>query len=339
MLSLDIANGTKANLFAYFIPLNDTGNYVNANNDSQSFDGPRSILTRLSTASASIGEILPITPPFEDSSYSLNFSAPYVKCSPANSTVESLLDGFLKEMNSSWERNELDFVDAYYAMVPSHDPNIDNTTTLLYEDTYFTALDQPRLQEQPMNATNELWMKFHRYDTSHDGGLMTDPARRPMVIPTYAVCNLWNASYGVDFSFADGAQTVTELSIKLLNPVDYPISDPKRHSDLVQLAYSAMFTVITDQLVGHMGIFVNNKTATPQYGSISSEIQHNSLLGSNDLDYFFYLNQLVTNTTQSRLSAQRLSDKRLAQNQTLPFLVEQLSFNLTISLLNDPILA
>lgn len=339
MLSLDIANATKANLFAYFIPFNDTGNYLNVNNNSESFNGPRSILTRLSSASASLGEILPITPPFEQSSYTLNFSAPYVSCTTANSTVEYLLDGFLKEMNSSWERDGLDFADAYYALVPSHDGDIANTTTLLYEGTNFTALDQPRLQEQPMNATNELWMKFHRYTVDDNGDRAVDSNGNSIVMPMYSTCNLWNASYEVDFSFAEGAQTITKNAVELLNPVDYPIGDPSKASDLVQLSYSAMFAVLTDQVVGHMGIFIDNETSTPQYGSISTEIQHNSLLGSNDLDYFFYLNQLVTKQPPARLSDQRLLDKALAQNQTIPFLVEQLSFNITLSMLNDPVLA
>ena len=331
VLSVDISNATNANYFAYFIPLNDTGNYVNANNESQSFNGARSILTRLSTASASLGQILPITPPFNDCSYPLNFSAPYVNCTTANSTVEYLIDAFLHEMNSTWEESGLAFIEAYYAFVPSYDADVDNANTILYNGINYTALDMPRLQEQPMNATNELWMKFYRYSTDSNGN--------PVVVPNYSVCSLWNASYELEFSFENGAQTVRNNSIRLLNPVDYPVNDPNEPSDLVQLAYSALFMVLTDQLVGYMGIFTNSTTLTPQYGSINTNIEHNSVLGSDDLDYFFFLNSQVTNSNDTILSPQRLSDKALAQNETLPFLVQQLSFNVTVSLMNDPLLA
>lgn len=242
-------------------------------------------------------------------------------------------------MNSTWEGSGLAFIEAYYALVPSHDANVDNATTILYDGTNYTALDQPRLQEQPMNATNELWMKFYRYVTDTNGNHVADSNGNPVVVPNYSVCSLWNASYELEFSFENGAQTVRNNSIRLLNPVDYPINNPNEPSDFVQLAYSALFMVLTDQLVGSMGIFINSTTSTPQYGSLDTNIEHNSVLGSNDLDYFFYLNSLVTKSNDTILSAQRLLDKALARNETLPFLVQQLSFNFTVSLMNDPLLA
>ncbi|KAF2094276.1 hypothetical protein NA57DRAFT_60907 [Rhizodiscina lignyota] len=322
VLSLDIANATSANFFAYFIPLNDTGNFPNANNKQPEFR--RATLNSYSTING-----LGLT----------CFSAPYVHCTAANSTVERITDALLAKMNSTWEKSGLAFIEAYYAFVPSHDADMENMTTIFYEGKNYTALDQPRLQEQPMNATNELWTKYYRYSLDSNGNLRYDLNGKPVVVPNYSVCSLWNASYEVEFSFADGVQTVSNKGMKLLHPVDYPSSNPSEASDPVQMAYSALFMVLTDQVVGMMGIFINDRTSTPQYGSIDTEIEHNSLLGSNDLDYFFYLNSLVTKQNQTTYSPQRLSDKELAQNQTLSFLLQQLSFNATVSLMNDPLLA
>jgi hypothetical protein len=65
---------------------------------------------------------------------------------------------------------------------------------------------------------------------------------------------------------------------------------------------------------------LENGTATLDYSSIASNIEHTSLLGSNDLDYFFDLNSEVnsTYTTEYPLSPQRILDKALAQNPTVP---------------------
>jgi hypothetical protein len=107
------------------------------------------------------------------------------------------------------------------------------------------------------------------------------------------------------------------------------------------MSYSAVFWVLADQLVRSMGVIwdMRNGTGASPYGSIDTNIEHNSLLGSNDLDYFFDLNSMAENQSEWPHSDQRVNDKDLAQNQTLPYLIQQLSFNITMSLMNDPLLA
>ena len=337
MLSLDITNASEAHRFAYFTPLNDT--YANANPNSYSFDGPRSILTRLSTATASLGQVLPINHNFVNSSYSIQFLGPYVNCYEANSTVEEIMDAFLQNMNVTLQENSQYLVDAYYAFVPSFDANVDGATTIFINGRNYTALDQPRMQQQPGNTTNELWMKFHRYLTDSNGNYILDANGNKLQQPMYSICSLCNASYDLQFSFENGVQSIQNKSSRLLNPVDYPINNPNESSDLVQLSYSAVFWVFADQMVGFMGIIMDSVTGTPEYGSIDTNIEHNSLLGSNDLDYYFYINSEAFGSISTTLSDQRLLDKALAQNQTLPFLAQQVSFNMTMSLMNDPLLA
>jgi hypothetical protein len=332
VLSLDITNNTEAHRFAYYTPLNNT--YANAINNSYSFDGPRSILTRISTATTSFGQILPINHTYSDSSYSIQFLGPYVNCTSANSTVGDIINAFLQNINETMKEDSLAFLDAYYAFVPSFDSDVSGSTTLLINGRNITALDQPRLQQQPGNATNELWMKFYRYLTDANGN-----RNKSLPQPMFLVCSLCNASYDLNFKFQGGVQSVQNKNITLLNPVGYPINNPNEPSDLVQMSYSAVFWVLADQMVGSMGLNVNSLTGVPAYSSIATNIEHNSVLGSNDIDYFFDLNSEVYGTNTSTLSDQRLMDKAMAQNQSLPFLTQQLSFNITMSLMNDPLLA
>lgn len=338
--TLNISSEAMAHNYAYFIPMNVTGDFQSVDNGSDTFVGARSILTRLSTASLSVGEILAISPPFERCSYNLSFAAPYIACSNANATARSIIDMALETKHRTWNQEGLAFHEAYYAFVPSPDSDVGNGTTFRFKGTQYTALDQPRLQGQVDYATNELWLKYYQYDpdANHDG-LLDPTSVVPKATPKYLTCSLMSATYNVDFSFNDGEQNVSMRSFRQLNNIPFPVRDPSVPSNLTQLAYTSMFMVLTDQLVGHMGIFVNQSTGVPQYGSIATNIVHNSLLGSNDFDYFFYLNSLVNPRNQTVDSPQRLADKALAHNATLPNLIQEGIFNITASLMQDPILS
>jgi hypothetical protein len=77
-----------------------------------------------------------------------------------------------------------------------------------------------------------------------------------------------------------------------------------------------------------------------KFSVIDTAISCTSLLGSSDLDVFFDLNKNLSwysdNTTQR--SDQRLQDEALARNRTLDVLIEELSFNVTVSLLHNELL-
>jgi hypothetical protein len=170
-------------------------------------------------------------------------------------------------------------------------------------------------------------------------------------VPTYSVCSLWNATYDLTFSFNAGAQNISHQNVTPINLVPYPIGG--RSSDAVQLSYSAVFWAIADQLVGTIGVIgsLQNGVFSPSYGSIDTALQRNSLLGSDSLDYFFDINSAVNSSLGNStilktgvplewpLSGQRILDKDLSNNLTLPNLIELLSFNATVSFLNDSLLA
>ena len=108
-------------------------------------------------------------------------------------------------------------------------------------------------------------------------------------------------------------------------------------------AYSAFLWCLSDQIVGAFTWFGDrsNPFPSPEFGVIDTPLQHTSLLGSSDLDVYFDLNKNKSwnkdgNSTQ--LSDQRMQDKAMARNRTLPVLIEELSYNMTVSLLHNEIL-
>lgn len=79
VLCLDITNPDGGTRFASSAPLrNDTIKGANDSRIDRIFTGPRTIRSRIATATLSLGQILPINPPYPHSAYSLEFLGPYI---------------------------------------------------------------------------------------------------------------------------------------------------------------------------------------------------------------------------------------------------------------------
>jgi hypothetical protein len=290
------------------------------------FAGPRTAISRLTAATSSLGQILPIEAPYRNCTYSLNFNAPYVRCEDATAEQAVTMDHLLDQEMQTVQGSIQDRLSSYYAFVPVFEDKGNGSFGI-------TPLSKPRMQI-PINASNELWITFMRTDSYET---VNTTARRH-----YSICRLWNTTYDINLKFEDGLQTVTrnnDLRADSHNLTPYPSDSRNISSNGVQRAYSAFMWVITDQLVGSMSLSEDIRMNN-HFGLINTPIQHNSLLGSNDLDYHFYMNQrmLYPLDNNMTLSFQRLQDKALARNLTLDILVEELSFNVTISLMNNLLL-
>lgn len=312
----------SAPLLAYTVEgFNDTNNF---------FVGPRTIISRISSATATTGQILPISPPFTNSSYSLQFYGPTVKCDEANDTQAAIIDNVLKLQTSIPRDSFTEQTVAYFAFVP--------TDSIMHGDLdadleTLQSLSEIRMQ-QTSNASNQLWATYQRYvwNASNIRTLQTH----------HTVCRLYNASYEVDFAFQAGNQTITKRGLDILNEIEYPKDSSTAITNYAAHSYSAFMWVLTDQLVGSMGFWVDNTTGR-KFSSISTPIEHNSLLGSVDLDPFFDYNDALyvqnATTLNKPTSDQRLEDKALAGNKTLNALIEELSFNTTISFMSSHLLS
>lgn len=313
-------SGTQTTRFTYSVP----ADFRKSNSTtSQIFLGPRTIVSRLSVATATLGEILPISPPFANSSYQVQFYGPTVTCGDANSSIAATIDNLVQEQMAALQNGALEMVNFYFAFVPE----IGGRAT--------EAILANRFQ-QPANASNQLWMTFQRYVIDSTG------LRVPQ--PRYLVCQLRNASYDLSLDFTEGSQNIILNSLEILNDVDYPTVDPTVPSDLVQHAYSAYMWAFTDQLIGSIGIYndtsLRGSSGLTEFSEIRTQIEHTSLLGSSDLDYFFDQNHaLFSNTSKSTNSDQRMQDIQLARNQTLDVLIPELAFNTTLSFLTSDLLS
>jgi hypothetical protein len=320
---LAIADSSLGRKFAYSPPT--YSHESNAVDDGKRiFAGPRTILSLISTATASLGQILPINAPYNLSTYRVKFYGPIVQCDTANSSVAARTESLLKEKMDVPLGTAKETVNVYYGFVPAFDAAGE-----------VIAVSKPRLQS-PSNATNQLWITFLRYAIDSGGNRIQERH--------YQVCQLYNATYDLQLEWDRGVQNV-KGSYGVLGEVQFPNDKSDPVSDMSKHAYSAFFWALTDQLVGAFSWFVEGDQSkpylSPEFGVIGTPIQRTSLLGSSDLDVFFDLNKnkgwyKYENTTQ--LSDQRLRDKALARNSTLDVLIEELSFNMTVSLMHNDLL-
>jgi hypothetical protein len=320
---LAIADSSIGHKFAYSPPtFGDDPNLVD--DEKRIFSGPRTILSLLSTATASLGQILPITAPYNHSSYSVRFYGPIVRCATANSSVATSMESLLKDEMAIPVGTANKTVNVYYGFVPAFDAAGE-----------VIPLSKPRGQS-PSNASNQLWITFLRYASDPDGHRIQ---RRH-----FQLCQLHNATFDLELAWAGGVQKING-SYRVLEEVHFPNHKADKISDMSQHAYSAFLWVLTDQLVGAFSWFVDQDRSKPslfpEFGVIDTPLQRTSLLGSPDLDVFFDLNKNKgwnKDEDPTRLSDQRLQDKALSRNRTLDVLIEELSFNMTVSLLHNELL-
>jgi hypothetical protein len=321
----NIADGEVGHKFAYSPPTRRNTTQF-SDDGARTFTGPRTQLNLISTATASLGEILPVDSPYNSTEYEINFFAPIIDCQDTNATAAVMIDGYLRqEMAKASENsvnNETD--NAYYAFVPTFNA-----------DGKLIPASSPRSQS-PSMALNQLWMTFLRPTTAMSKGFHIKERH-------YQICTLRNASYHLTIARDHGFQNISG-SYDVLEEVPFPKDGPNDVSNMAQHAYSAFMWVICDQLVGKFSWYENANQSDPtqasQFGVIDSQIQRTSLLGSVDLDAFFDFDEEkgLYKTVNMSLSDQRIQDKILARNRTLDILIEELSFNTTISLMHNPLL-
>jgi hypothetical protein len=290
------------------------------------FLGPRTILTRLLTATATLGEILPISHSIANITYALNFFGPSVRCTVANSSIATIIDSIRDaDVRNTTVGSIMEHSNYYYSFVP--DLTNAGNSSLPYNGV--AAVSQNRI-ETPQNASNQLWVAFSRYT----GSLNSDGLRATE--DHYLVCSLWNSSYSLSLNLTEGSQVITDTGTEDLNEVQYPNGiTPSSNGTLEQYAYSAVFWAMTDLLVGSMGLFLQNTTPPTNFTLITTAIEDTSLLGSQDLSPFFDSNHPTTLTD----SDQRLQDISLAQNRTLDVLIEELAFNTTATFMSSNLLS
>ncbi|KAK0616495.1 hypothetical protein B0T14DRAFT_412260, partial [Immersiella caudata] len=304
-----IANSSQGHLFSFSPPADDW------NGATRIFRGPKHITSLLATATASQGDILYLSGPSSNCNYTLNFFGPSIQCIPADNTTRAAIDSLLgQEMAKSevgWAR---EIYKAYHAFIPSF--NEENAVILNAFET----------------TSSELWITFKRYKSEAN-----ETCEHENI---YQVCSLWNSTYNLNLAWNDGRQDITgtrDLTHRVFYP---PIDPPGAITEMSRHAYNAYFQALANQVVGWCSWYETISSGPcdkSHFGQIRSAISDNLLLGSSDLDVFFGYSQGHKNckTLYDALSTQRRQDIDLARNRALPELIEELSFNLTVSLMHD----
>lgn len=145
---LNISDPRAANHYTYSVSANGSHEL---NNESMMFLGPRTIIDRLSVATASVGEILHIPPPFVNSSYEIQFYSPSVQCTKASENVSDIITKHIEDQMQTTD-NITQIYNAYFAYIP----DLSNASV---------AGSVPNRSKQPDRGSNELWLSFRRNGT------------------------------------------------------------------------------------------------------------------------------------------------------------------------------
>lgn len=320
--TLQISKPEQSHNFAVSAPIQDSPSGL-------AFEGPRSFLTRLAVATATTGEVLLLQPPSTNATYDQKFEGPYVQCQEATTAMSHQIDSnlqlFQQQLPSSVKPISVD----YFAFVPA----LGDSRQALPTETVFRA----NLSDVTgsLNASNQLWIRLLRRNQTRTAANIT-----AIVQPHYLSCQLYNATYSVKFSWINGIQSLRILDRQIGVPIEYPGPDDSR-VDSVAMAYSAFMLAMSDQLTGSMGFFQNVNTTALPYSRISTKIATTTLIGSSDFDNYFLANHALgaQPPPNEQFSAQRLQDMAFARHRTLDALIEELSSNITLSLISNPLMS
>jgi len=308
--TLDISQAGPYFNYAFVVPGQNDTNHLK-------YLGSRTIITRLTVATASTGQILRLPVPFTNATYEQTFFGPFVQCQDANTTVASQIDAAAKRRTLAIDPSIQEVSNEYFAFVPALS---DSNWNLSSSDVKIANLTDAN---GVLNASNQLWLRFPRYQTNHNITQLPDPH--------YLSCKLHNTSYRVRFSWVNGIQSLDILDMDVGDPIVYPTNAFSTDLDEDNMAYSAVMGALSNQLTGAMGFYQDANTtndpssaitASRVYSQIDSNIEQTSLLGSSDLNSYFIQNHALSNDTDGSIfSNQRLRDMALARNRTLDMLI------------------
>lgn len=217
---LDYSTYAQANLSSVSVLFNNTNNAL--------FLGPRTLISRLSTATATLGSILPMSGPFPISSYSLDFYGPSINCSQAPPETAIIIDALRNQSIASYNGTIREIKNNYYAFVPDFS-GAGDTSRL---DNGVKLVSTTR-QQQPANASNQLWMVYSRY--------IWDESGNQGVEDYFSVCKLYNTSYHAEITFNQTLQNVIATNQEQLDEIPYPdeYKDVYSLDTMIKHAYSA----------------------------------------------------------------------------------------------------
>ncbi|KAE8441017.1 hypothetical protein EG329_006108 [Mollisiaceae sp. DMI_Dod_QoI] len=356
------------------------------------FPAPK-VLTLAMQAAESM-QIVPISPPSTNTSYSLRFYGPALQCEQANDTQIPIFQYYSSALSnggemimtqSTFETNDTNGINlygidalpypfmlqfsAFAPMLPERNENLG------------ILADASRLNDGDFDQFNDWNMDIQAdFNTSY----LTNPTTGITPLQLWVqtanqsfVCTLMNSSYEVDFEYVLGDQKVTPSNVTYLEPL-YVGSDVESlmFDSLDHYAYLAVFVSMTNMLSGNVTTTISDiqrdsfggadlrgtgYNTTRLYDS-SSRILLTGLMACEDFTKNFWTDNPISyydgfNNTiypvfsnESNMwddySFQNLTHNNytnklftqpawMCRNRTLMRAIEDLSYNITISMLSS----
>lgn len=291
--TLSVRAGTISHIVQYNVPLPDYhdeslsawATYEGVGRP----DGPTPAITRIASATSTTMGMLPILAPFPNSSYTLQFYGPALKCQ--NLSI-AILDYNPLIGNGSLE-------DAWNRTM---NPILTSNRNL--EILYAAA--------SSVDLTNHLFVVTNRIAVSEVPG------------NNYS-CHYWNTSYTVDFGFNNGLQSANITKLQDIAPLQVELGDLWTSYLPGETQYSVMFAALKNILVaqvgwGSTGSLMGEDSAIVQSGIVACpEVKY----GPAAVDYGF----------------SGLFEDYMCRAGSVPGAIEDLSHNLTLSVLGSALLA
>ncbi|KAM0326178.1 hypothetical protein ACHAQA_006775 [Verticillium albo-atrum] len=371
---LAISNSSEGHRFAYSPPTQrNTTNYLDDN--TRTFAGPRTALSLVSTAAAALGEILPLPAPHDHARYNISFFGPSVRCGPANATTEALIDAFLRQKMARPLGSAREVDNAYYAFVPvraaatgalaavarprERAPSNATNEVWISFSRYVEGTGEGKLGLRPRarqrlvcemyNASYELSMAWE-----HGVQSISGEARALERVGFPGAGEVGTASNMAQHAYAAFMWVITDQVVGSLSWYEDGTQEQEKEegdlrpnfddwSDAMPSASSRVMLTQADHGISEAtkGGAQAPAPRAAQFGVIDTPLEHNVLLGCDDLDVFFDFSQRLYSFDHPRmdgLKEQRRRDKAMAGGLSLGELIQQLSFNVTVSLLQNDLM-
>lgn len=175
------------------------------------YSGPATDVQRIADQVAQTGTILPITPPFSNASWELNFNGPALKCLPIAESTQATVRQRLK----STAKNGLCSLQGYIAWSQGESYNLPSNVTISFDDTDSNGLginiaSFPHMMDLvPWTGGNDMVSVPYTKACYQNNGI-EKPER--FADSTMIQCQLQNVTYHVSFNYVNGNQTINITS-------------------------------------------------------------------------------------------------------------------------------
>ena len=279
-----------------------------------------------------------MVPPATNSTYQQTLFAPYVQCGESTPTASLQIDAMISRTAQALDPSFEIISTNFFAAVPSSSHgSIPSSPTVPVTNLNVDGAGR---------SSNELYISIPQYSDPR-------PTASSCLALRYIVCALTNASYRVRFNWRNGIHNTEILDRTVPNLVPYLTSPNADAASELDMSFSTVMWALGTQLLGSIRFQCDRNTTAAGmsdsadggagniYSDIETDMARTILIGALDLNGFFEANhfQGASANNSSLFSPQRIQDQAYARNRTFTELLEELSSNITPSLLADPLLA